>query len=297
VRYGGKVRDIMSKKATEFQRVAMSRIYRGKEIFKPLNTGWIDENVACVREWVANIFFYRRGETTIMIDAGYNYDRLAEKMGWLEIDAKSIRHILITHQDTDHVGAVEADGLGLFKKAKLYIGEIENRYLTGEVRRRVMHRLYKLPQVTINNKKQLLKDGETFKIGNIKIHAFLVPGHTWGHMVYLIDDKYLFTGDTIWFGADGGYSFISALAESNKLAVRSLGILEQKLKKMCVKPLFITGHTGFTDNFEFAFAHKEKLCSPFKKKVHDPSAPYDAYDESDDTERNAKNGFLKVAGK
>lgn len=287
----------MSKKATEFQRVAMSRIYRGKEIFKPLNTGWIDENVACVREWVANIFFYRKGETTIMIDAGYNYDRLAEKMGWLGIYAKSIRHILITHQDTDHVGAVEADGLGLFKKAKLYIGEIENRYLTGEVRRRVMHRLYKLPQVTINNKKQLLKDGETFKIGNIKIHAFLVPGHTWGHMVYLIDDKYLFTGDTIWFGADGGYSFISALAESNKLAVRSLGILEQKLKKMCVKPLFITGHTGFTDNFEFAFAHKEKLCSPFKKKVHDPSALYDAYDESDDTERNAKNGFLKVAGK
>ena len=287
----------MSKKATEFQRVAMSRIYRGKEIFKPLNTGWIDENVACVREWVANIFFYRKGETTIMIDAGYNYDRLAEKMGWLGIYAKSIRHILITHQDTDHVGAVEADGLGLFKKAKLYIGEIENRYLTGEVRRRVMNRLYKLPQLTINNKKQLLKDGETFKIGDIKIHAFLVPGHTWGHMVYMIDDKYLFTGDTIWFGADGGYSFISALAESNKLAVRSLGILEQKLKKMCVKPLFITGHTGFTDNFEFAFAHKEKLCSPFKKKVHDPSAPYDAYDESDYTEENAKNGFLKAAGK
>ena len=75
----------MSKKATEFQRKAMSRMYRGKEIFKPLNTGWIDENVACVREWVANIFFYRKGDTTIMIDAGYNYDRLAEKMNWLGI--------------------------------------------------------------------------------------------------------------------------------------------------------------------------------------------------------------------
>lgn len=44
-----------------------------------------------------------------MIDAGYNYDRLEEKMGWLGIDPKSIRDILITHQDTDHVGAVEAD--------------------------------------------------------------------------------------------------------------------------------------------------------------------------------------------
>ena len=287
----------MSKKATEFQRKAMSRMYRGKEIFKPLNTGWIDENVACVREWVANVFFYRKGDTTIMIDAGYNYDRLAEKMNWLGIDPHSIRHILITHQDTDHVGAVEADSPGLFRDAALYIGEIENRYLTGEVRRKVIYHLYKLPQVTINNEKVLLHDGQGLDIDGVRIECFLVPGHTWGHMVYLIDDKYLFTGDTIWFGADGGYSFISALAESNKLAVRSLGILEQKLKKMCVKPLFITGHTGFTDNFEFAFAHKEKLCSPFKKKVHDPSALYDAYDESDDTERNAKNGFLKVAGK
>ncbi len=47
----------MSKKATEFQRKAMSKMYRGKEIFKPLNTGWIDENVACVREWVAKVNF------------------------------------------------------------------------------------------------------------------------------------------------------------------------------------------------------------------------------------------------
>ena len=70
----------MSKKATEFQRKAMSRMYRGKEIFKPLNTGWIDENVACVREWVANIFFYRKGDTTIMIDAGYNHDQREDEL-------------------------------------------------------------------------------------------------------------------------------------------------------------------------------------------------------------------------
>jgi len=235
----------MSKKATEFQRKAMSRMYRGKEIFKPLNTGWIDENVACVREWVANIFFYRKGDTTIMIDAGYNYDRLAEKMSWLGIDPHSIRHILITHQDTDHVGAVEADSPGLFRDAALYIGEIENRYLTGEVRRRVIYHLYKLPQVTINNEKVLLHDGEVIDIDGIRIECFLVPGHTWGHMVYLVDGRYLFTGDTIWFGADGGYSFISALAEDNKLAVKSLALLEKKLKRRGLHPLFITGHTGW----------------------------------------------------
>ena len=249
--------------------------------------------MACVREWVANIFFYRKGDTTLMFDAGYNYDRLEEKMGWLGIDPKSIRQIFITHQDTDHVGAVEADSPGLFRDAVLYVGETENCYLTGEVRRKVIYHLYKLPQVTIRNEKVLLKDGDVLDIDGIRVEGFLVPGHTWGHMVYLVDDKYLFTGDTIWFGADGGYSFISALAEDNKLAVRSLAELEAKLQARGLHPYFITGHTGWTDDFAFAFAHKDRLCSPFSKRVHDPSAPYDAYDESDDTEQRAKSGFLK----
>ena len=193
----------MSKHASAFQEKVMSFLYRGKEIFKPLNTGHMDEQVSCVREFIANIFFYTKNGVTIMIDAGYNYDRLKEKMGWLDLDPADIRHILITHQDTDHVGAVETDSDGLFRNATLYIGEEENKYLTGERRRRVIHGLYKLPMVHSDNRKELLRDGQVFSIGDIKIECFLVPGHTWGHMVYLIDNGYLFTGDTIWFGRTG----------------------------------------------------------------------------------------------
>ena len=112
------------------------------------------------------------------------------------------------------------------------------------MRRKVIYHLYKLPQVTINNEKVLLHDGEVFEIDGIKIECFLVPGHTWGHMVYLIDDRYLFTGDTIWFGADGGYSFISALAESNKLAVKSLAELEQKLRTRGLRPVILRTATS-----------------------------------------------------
>ena len=286
----------MSKKATEFQRKAMGRMYRGKGIFNPLNTGWIDEHVACVREWIANIYFYRKGNTTIMIDAGYNYDRLQEKMGWLGIRTEDIQDILITHQDTDHVGAVEADSPGLFKHATLYIGEVENRYLTGEVRRKVCYHLYKLPMVTINNRKVLLKDGQVFNIGDIKIECFLVPGHTWGHLVYLIDDHYLFTGDTIWFGKDGGYSFINGLAEDNEQGMRSLAALEEKLRQRKLQPMFITGHTGWSNNFDFAFAHEDRFCSPFNRSLCNPDAPYDGYDESDDTEEKAKTQRLPGVG-
>ena len=68
----------MSRKDSEDQKKSMSVMFRGRAIFKPLNTGYIDERVACVREWVVNIFFYTKNGTTIMIDAGYNYDRLRE---------------------------------------------------------------------------------------------------------------------------------------------------------------------------------------------------------------------------
>ncbi len=284
----------MSKQASAFQEKAMSLLYRGKEIFKPLNTGRMDERVSCVREFIANIFFYSKNGVTIMIDAGYNYDRLKEKMGWLDLDPADIRHILITHQDTDHVGAVETDSKGLFRNATLYIGEEENKYLTGERRRRVIHGLYKLPMVHSDNRKELLKDGQVFSIGDIKIECFLVPGHTWGHMVYLIDDGYLFTGDTIWFGPDGGRSFINMLAEDNRMAIRSLAALEEKLRIRGLRPKIITGHTGWTDDLDFAFARREKVCNAYvKQKPHDPDAPYDGYDESDDTEEKARSVYLK----
>jgi len=280
----------MSKQTSEFQEKVMSRFYRGKAVFKPLNTGHIDQHVSCIREFVANIFFYTKNDTTIMIDAGYNYGRLREKMNWLGHDPALIRHILITHQDTDHIGAVETDSDQLFKGARLYIGEIENRYLTGEKRRKISRGLYKLPLVKTDNPKVLLKDGEIFCIEGIKIECFLVPGHTWGHLVYLIDDTYLFTGDTIWLGMDGGYSFLDMLAEDNTVAKNSLASLEQKLRTRKLNPIIITGHTGWTDSIDFAFAHKDKVCNALKKqKPHDPNAPYDAYDETDDTEKKAKS--------
>ena len=284
----------MSKKASQFQKRVMSLMYRGKEIFKPLNTGRIDDRVSCVREWIANIFFYTKDGATIMIDAGYNYDRLQEKMGWLDIDPADIHHILITHQDTDHMGAVERDSAGLFKGANIYLSEIENRYLTGEARRRVTFGLYKLPMVYTDNPRTLLRDGQVLNLDGIKVEALLVPGHTWGHMVYLVDDEYLFTGDALWFGADGGYSFINGLAEDNALAKRSLAALLRTLKSRNLRPKIITGHTGWTDDREFAFAHIDRVCNGLKKqKPHDPRAPYDGYDERDDTEQNARRVPLK----
>lgn len=284
----------MSKNDSRFQVKFMSFMFKGKEIFKPLNTGFIDDRVSCIREYVANIYFYTKDGHTIMIDAGYNYDRLAEKMQWLGINSKDIKEILVTHQDTDHVGAIEQGSDELFRDATIYIGNIENEYLEGRKHRKVFWGLTTLPQVIIDNPKILIEDGQIFYIGNIKIEAFLVPGHTWGHLVYLVDDCYLFTGDTIWLGADGGYAFLNTLAEDRRLQCKSLQRLKEILEKRNLQLKIITGHTGWTDDFTFAFAHIDEICNSLKRKpkVHDPKAPYDGFDESEDTEENARSGYL-----
>lgn len=284
----------MSKNDSKFQVKFMSFMFKGKEIFKPLNTGFIDDRVSCIREYVANIYFYTKDGHTIMIDAGYNYDRLAEKMQWLHINPKEIKEILVTHQDTDHVGAIEQGSDELFSDATIYIGKVENEYLEGHKHRKVFWGLTTLPQVVIDNQKVLIEDGQVFYIGNIKVEAILVPGHTWGHLVYLIDDAYLFTGDTIWFGADGGYAFLNTLAEDRKLQCQSLQRLKEILEKRNLQLKIITGHTGWTDDFIFAFAHINEICNSLRRKpkVHDPKAPYDGFDESEDTEENARSGFL-----
>ena len=284
----------MSKNDSKFQVKFMSFMFKGKEIFKPLNTGFIDDRVSCIREYVANIYFYSKDGHTIMIDAGYNYDRLAEKMQWLKINPKEIKEILVTHQDTDHVGAIEQGSDGLFSDATIYIGKVENEYLEGHKHRKVFWGLTTLPQVVIDNQKVLIEDGQVFNIGNIKVEAILVPGHTWGHLVYLIDDSYLFTGDTIWFGADGGYAFLNTLAEDRKLQCKSLQRLKEILEKRNLQLKIITGHTGWTDDFAFVFAHIDEICNSLRRKpkVHDPKAPYDGFDESEDTEENARNGYL-----
>ena len=284
----------MSKNDSNFQVKFMSFMFKGKEIFKPLNTGFIDDRVSCIREYVANIYFYSKDGHTIMIDAGYNYDRLAEKMQWLGINSKDIKEILVTHQDTDHVGAIEQGSDELFRDATIYIGNIENEYLEGRKHRKVFLGLTTLPQVIIDNPKILIEDGQIFYIGNIKIEAFLVPGHTWGHLVYLVDDCYLFTGDTLWLGADGGYAFLNTLAEDRKLQCQSLQRLKEILVKRNLQLKIITGHTGWTDDFDFAFAHIDEICNSMRRKpkVHDPKAPYDGFDESEDTEENARSGYL-----
>ena len=58
----------------------------------------------------------------------------------------------------------------------------------------------------------------------------------------------------------------------------------------------ITEHTGWTDDLDFAFRHIDKVCNSLvRQKPHDPDAPYDGHEESEDTEENAKTALASAS--
>ncbi|MGT2932941.1 hypothetical protein [Streptococcus catagoni] len=80
------------------------------------------------------------------------------------------------------------------------------------------------------------------------------------------------------------------------MQISSLKKLEEILRKRNLKLKIITGHTGWTDDIDFTFAHTDEICNALRRKpkVHDPKAPYDGYDEIDDIEEKATHGFLDM---
>lgn len=89
----------MSKKASVFQKKVMSLGYRGKEIFKPLNTGWIDEHVACVRKRNANINSLAEDNDPAASYDGYDErddtEERARKTKLASVDGRRKRKVLV----------------------------------------------------------------------------------------------------------------------------------------------------------------------------------------------------------
>jgi sulfur dioxygenase len=54
---------------------------------------------------------------------------------------------------------------------------------------------------------RLIKDGEVLQIGDVKIQAIATPGHTDSHMVYLVNNTHLLTGDCLFFRGCGRTDF------------------------------------------------------------------------------------------
>jgi glyoxylase-like metal-dependent hydrolase (beta-lactamase superfamily II) len=206
--------------------------------FNPLETGKVVNDIFVVKDDFANIFIIKDSAQYIVIDCANDPAIVAEQMKKLEINPDDVTAILLTHTDGDHVGA-----LSLFKKAKLYMSKEEEQMINGQKSKfRCFGNSISRTDYT------LLEDREIIQIGNLKIEGILVPGHTSGMMAYLVNDKYLFTGDILSL-KDGKIAPIPAFFDmDNVQAAESMGII----RHIPNTEYIFTAHWGYTDNYKAA---------------------------------------------
>ena len=206
--------------------------------FAPMETGYVVDNIFVVKDDFANLFIIKDSTQYIVIDCGINPETIGEQMKRLGISPNEVVTVLLTHTDGDHTG-----GLSLFSKAHLYMSKKEVRMINGE-KAKFLWFGNSLPR----NDYILLEDRQIVRSGNVKIEGILVPGHTSGTMAYLINDKYLFSGDIVSL-KDGKIAPIPSIFNMDtKQAIKSMEII----RHIPAAAYLFTSHWGYTDDYHTA---------------------------------------------
>ena len=110
-------------------------------------------------------------------------------------------HILLTHGHFDHIGAVEA--VKQKYGCKIYAGELEADVLADP--RLNSSGAYGGGGISIAPD-ELLSNGQSFSVGDLTFQTMHTPGHTEGSVCF-IQDKNIFSGDTLFLGSCGRTDF------------------------------------------------------------------------------------------
>ncbi|MEI6853721.1 MAG: MBL fold metallo-hydrolase, partial [Bacteroidota bacterium] len=204
----------------------------------PVKTGMVVDGIYAIKDSYVNMFLIKDSNQFIAIDAGNDVKTISAGLKELNIDPVSVTSVLLTHTDRDHVGALE-----LFKNAKIYISKPESQMLNGQ-----KHKFLFFNNSLGGRPHTLLDDQQVLTFTKRNVKGILTEGHTSGSMCYLVDNKYLFTGDIITLKSGKIDKSIEFFDMDHPLAVKSVSIIT---KLPDVQYIF-TAHCGYSDNYQDA---------------------------------------------
>lgn len=210
------------------------RLYHA--MWYPVDTGWVTEHVYAIRVRDVNMFIYADGEHAIAIDTAYSGNKLRREARRLPVALESVTHVFLTHADVDHAG-----GLDAFPGAQVCLSRDEEQMIDGTTAR--LFGLYHCPR--LGRTYSLLDDGDVVTVGPIRVQAIATPGHTPGSMSFLVNDRVLFSGDTLALRNGRVYTFyrlINKDTTTQRESIRRLAAL-QDVDLLC------TAHTGCTASY------------------------------------------------
>lgn len=208
-------------------------------MMSPAETGIVaDTNIYAVKNNMNNVFFIETENGFIMIDAGSETGSIEQHLNDENIRIKDVKWILLTHSDYDHVEA-----LSLFPNAQVYMNEDELSLVNGSVKRNAGGG-NSLPITTDGI--ILLQDRQQLIFDEITVDCIKSPGHTIGSMSYLINQKYLFTGDS--FRINNEKPEVHPFSMNKESSLKTIKALKEIVNN---SEIIITSHYGYYKGLRF----------------------------------------------
>jgi glyoxylase-like metal-dependent hydrolase (beta-lactamase superfamily II) len=209
----------------------------------PAGTGKIQNtNIYAVRFSIGTVYLIKTDSGYLLFDTGtdggkliFNSEnkKLEESLKEKGIEANDVKWIFLTHSDFDHVA-----GLTLFPNATIYMNEDELPLINGMMNRS-KYGGNNMPTGININEIILLSDAQELSFGGTNIVCIKAPGHTPGSMLYMVDGKYLFTGDAFMLKNRKMKVHISTMdVERSKKTIEQL---EDRVKNISI---VLTSHYG-----------------------------------------------------
>ena len=204
----------------------------------PAKTGKIPgTGIYAVKNLFGTVYFVRTDSGYIMIDGGTSPKKLTASMKDAGLDTGDVKWIFLTHSDGDHIAA-----LSLFPNAAIFMGEDELQLINGTTNRSGSSG-NSLPAGIDINKIELLQDTQELLCDMTSVECIKAQGHTPGSSLYLVDGKYLFTGDA--FKISAGTISVHPFTMDAELAGKTIERLTGIVKG---SSLVLTAHYGYFDN-------------------------------------------------
>ncbi len=152
--------------------------------FRLVNTDPVNNEILAVWDKIVNFYLIRTETGWIAFDAGSDVKHIAREFKALGIDPGEVDAVFLTHSDFDHTA-----GVALFRNANVYLCALEEPLATGKIGRAPFTKNKLAAAATY------LSDGDAVSVDGLAVRIISLPGHTPGTAAYLVEGKYLFTGD------------------------------------------------------------------------------------------------------
>lgn len=202
-----------------------------------LHSGPIDDRLWAIQDGLVNFYVVEAPEGLICFDIGWRQSSVKRGFESQGLDIRNVTAVFVTHMHWDH-----ARCLRMFPGTRVFCGAHESASVF-------------MKRWMAKHPFERIRDDQTVAVAGLSVHAVDTPGHTQGSVSYVVEGRWLFTGDTCRIQSGRVFPFPAWFNRDET----ALGESIQKLAQIEGVECLLTSHSGICRNVADAFKKGSRL--------------------------------------